>query len=126
MSEAKQRAIQEAWILEQLHASSEGVPNYNSDGWAKYGSKQNSSYFNQLEEKQWLGYFFYRPKSLEGIENNNGWIEYKENGIGYLDIVYTDAGNIYPYAVYVAYSSINEIQEVTHYQPIQKPNKPIY
>jgi len=67
-----------------------------------------------------------RPKSLKGIETNNGWIEYKENGIGYLDIVYTDAGNIYPYSVYVAYSSINDIQKITHHQKIEMPNPPIY
>lgn len=69
----KEEKIQEAWSEVQSHINSEGVPNYNDDGWAKYGSKQKSEYFKALEEKQWLGYFFYRPKSLEGIEDNNGW-----------------------------------------------------
>jgi len=71
----KQEKIQEAWTIEQLHGKSEGVPRYFENGWAKYGSgsKRNSNYFKQLEEKQWLGYWFYRPKSLHGIETNNGW-----------------------------------------------------
>lgn len=69
----KEDIIQNAWTEIQSHINAEGVPSYNEDGWAKYGGKQKSEYFKTLEEKQWLGYFFYRPKSLEGIEDNNGW-----------------------------------------------------
>jgi hypothetical protein len=69
----KEEKIKEEWIAAQLHINSEGVPRYNEDGWAKYGSKQNSEYFLLLEEKQWLGYFFYRPKSLKGIEKINSF-----------------------------------------------------
>lgn len=70
----KEEKIHQAWIDVQDHIQSEGVPFYDSDGWAKYGSKQNSDFFKTLEEKEWLGYFFYRPKSLQGIEDNNGWL----------------------------------------------------
>lgn len=70
--------------------------------------------------------FYLRPKSLQGIENNNGWLPYIGNSIGYLDIVYTDKENVYPYAVYVQYSSINELQKITHYQQITCPPKPLY
>jgi len=67
-----------------------------------------------------------RPKSLKGIENNNGWIKYNGKGIGYLDIVHTDLGNTYPYAVYICYSSIYEMQKITHYQKIEIPKPPIF
>lgn len=67
-----------------------------------------------------------RPKSLQGIETNNGWISYVGNSLGRLDIVYTDKENVYPYSVYISYSSINEIETITHYQQISCPPKPLY
>lgn len=129
----KEEKIQEAWIEMQSHIESEGIPNYNEDGWAKYGGKQKSEYFKTLEEKQWLGYFFYRPKSLQGIEKNNGWIKIeieedlpKKEGIFY---VY-DGLNVTT-AFYKYYSKDFQFVEgivarPTHYQPIIKPQQPIY
>lgn len=67
-----------------------------------------------------------RPKSLKGIENNNGWIRleseddrypnedvwisnFNGNGIAF----FHDALKLIP-------------KECTHYQPIEKPKPPIY
>lgn len=47
----KEEFIKREWTEVQSHIESEGVPHYNSDGWAKYGSKQNSEWFKTLEEK---------------------------------------------------------------------------
>lgn len=128
----KEEKIKEAWINVQSHIHSEGVPHYNEDGWARYGSKQKSVWFETLEEKQWLGYFFYRPKSLSGIENNNGWIKIESESDlpkekGYFLCIYKD-GEIIPH-----HFSINSefdrdlfIEEFTHYQPITKPEPPIF
>ena len=80
--------------------------------------------------------FYFRPKSLSGIENNNGWTLIWEKVLPFTDIecyfitnenrLYTGKyifktrcfkdynGNIYP------------VYTITHYQPIQKPKPPIY
>lgn len=89
-------------------------------------------YFDQKTEfesdKKLVGHGSYkiRPKSLQGIETNNGWLPYVGKSIGYYDLVYTDKGNIYPYPVFVSFDSIKEVQTITHYQSIQKPKTPIY
>lgn len=72
-----------------------------------------------------------RPKSLLGIETNNSWIKIESeadlpNNSSALIWVYTDKGNIYNYFFYSTWFSINELEKVTHYQPITKPLKPIY
>jgi len=129
----KQEKIQEAWVEMQSHIESEGVPKYNDDGWAKYGRKQESEWFKLFEEKEWLGYLFYRPKSLQGIENNNGWIKIESKD----DLPKEDC-NIHIFKdnlTYVAFydSDYKEFSagimpniKPTHYQPIVKPQPPIY
>jgi len=68
-----------------------------------------------------------RPKSLQGIENNNGWIKIEDfnlskptichviNNLGEVDIdtYRNDIENFFK-------------SQYTHYQPIQKPLKPLY
>lgn len=73
----------------------------------------------------------YRPKSLQGIENNDGWIRIESEEDLPKDShallwVYTDHGNIYNYFFYSTWFSINELEKVVAYQPITKPLKPIY
>lgn len=73
---------------------------------------------------------YFRPKSLQGIENNNGWIKIeseddlpKEDGFYWVvdsetkDIIdrYFDTKN---------YDYFNQFS--THYQSIQKPKPPLY
>ena len=129
----KHEKIQEAWIEMQSHIESEGVPKYNEEGWAKYGGLQKSEYFKTMEHKEWLGYHFYRPKSLEGIENNNGWkkLENREdlpkesgqyltrrsNGIIISEHFYNNKLSWYLW---------KECYFITHYQDIIKPKPPIY
>lgn len=79
----------------------------------------------------------YRPKSLSGIENNNGWISIesvddlpKEEGQYF---VYSKV-DWHPYFRIDVFSGrlSNSIHHVTgkpifsHYQPIEKPKPPIY
>lgn len=73
--------------------------------------------------------FWFRPISLKGIENNNGWRKPKE----YIEVVqnspcwvYTDYNHIYTYETYISYFSICETQKITHYKPIERPKPPIY
>jgi len=69
-----------------------------------------------------------RPKSLKGIENNNGWIKIeseadlpeKEFYKGYETFPVNYRCNSYGLHKYF------KSKEITHYQPITKPNPPIY
>ena len=62
--------------------------------------------------------------------DNNGWIkiEEKENTKrnDSFDIVFTDKRNVYTYATYCNFSSIYEIEKITHFQQITKPQDPVY
>ncbi|UYW02099.1 hypothetical protein K5I29_04140 [Flavobacterium agricola] len=74
---------------------------------------------------------FARPKSLQGIETNNGWVKIeseadlpKENG-KYL--TYRKNGIIIEEYFYLSHPySWQKFYNVTHYQPIEKPKPPIY
>ena len=79
------------------------------------------------------GYF--RPKSLQGIENNNGWIKIEseadlpKEGIHHSILLDSDCINGYRnYDVIVFYevNSRYRKKEISHYQPIEKPKPPIY
>jgi hypothetical protein len=77
----------------------------------------------------------YRPKSLQGIENNNGWIKIEseadlpeENGT-YFTIGKTSYKPFYRIDVFcgrLKNSFTDGNSCFTHYQPIQKPLKPLY
>jgi uncharacterized protein involved in tellurium resistance len=77
-----------------------------------------------------------RPKSLQGIENNNGWIKIeseedlpKDNTRchfiidGYEEL---EKQGIYIYGFFWDAQSAYTNKIVTHYQPIIKPEPPIY
>jgi len=73
--EKKQKAIELAYgsLYEKYKQS------INSDGYVRFGGKSSEEYLelisnDNFEEKEWIGYSFLRPKSLSGIEDNNGWI----------------------------------------------------
>ena len=71
-----------------------------------------------------------RPKSLKGIENNNGWIRIeseadlpKEEGNQYFVFI---KGNIEIGFYFKGTHQLQWLMHVTHYQPIEKPKPPIY
>ena len=106
------------------------VKNYLDEyGWCRIFGKDQ---FAELEgyDKDNSNEINWRPKSLQGIENNNGWIKIEEKlntkWNDSFDIVFTDKGNIYTYATYCNFSSIYELEKITHFQQIIKPNKPLY
>lgn len=102
----------------------------NNNGWCRsFPSTQNQiDYINTgLQNVAW------RPKSLQGIENNNGWIKIEsEKDLPITDvdchIVYNN--NLMSFAVWDNllkgfYIGIVK-QNPSHYQPIVKPLNPIY
>ena len=79
----------------------------------------------------------FRPKSLQGIENNNGWIRIEseedlpKEEIDLHFIFEKNNGRFQTFGVWdnklkSFYSGALKISNVTHYQPIEKPKLPIY
>jgi hypothetical protein len=79
-----------------------------------------------------------RPKSLSGIENNNGWtkiesVEDLPHLFGDYHIVYKDTGDVSECCYHsLVTTQDRELQDkwwmdfVSHYQPIIKPKPPLY
>ena len=89
-------------------------------------------YFPQdKEEKRIQGLLYQRPKSLAGIENNNGWVaiesdeDLPKDSYNYLVVCSNGSvKNLNDFEYYKKYI-IPELS-ITHYQPIIKPLPPIY
>lgn len=126
----KQKAIKEAW--EKLGISvNDNVINQN--GWMNIQPIQYERLYDRVDILRLTDHVHrIRPKSLKGIENNNGWIDSKDmskipdeycycwlltkDGDIILRECNPDAEGFYGW---------REV-EFTHYQPIIKPEKPIY
>ena len=78
-----------------------------------------------------------RPKSLQGIENNNGWIKIeseadlpKKSCSCWIEVDELEINTPFWYnhdtTQFYFKHIIYTISEVTHYQPINKPLKPLY
>lgn len=76
MTKQEQR-IKDAWIGTGKQVT------WNSEGWARFGSKQDD-FSDDFEEKQWLGYYFYRPKSLSERSEIDLKLEGAEEVLGIL------------------------------------------
>jgi hypothetical protein len=80
----------------------------------------------------------WKPKSLAGIENNNGWTkidseaDLKLKDGGYWGVMPYDYGHDNRIEAFYVKDGIHKINglhtcyEITHYQAIQKPSPPIY
>jgi len=71
----------------------------------------------------------YRPKSLQGIENNNGWVKIEsENDLPKkdCDVFVFINGRIAQRRFQINISRLWINKSITHYQPIIKPLNPIY
>lgn len=122
---SKQEVIQEAWG--ELYALNKS--NINEDGF-HYGLWVNSVN-GKVPLKDYItdGDGMYAPKSLSGIETNNGWIRIdsetdlpKKQG-NYWACINGEIQSVWfePCELY------NDMwRNVTHYQPIIKPEFPIY
>ena len=141
---AKQEAIKKAY----------GEENYNffkgiigENGWiglSRYDFEEDLEsekkfdkmiYEIEFEESFDNEQVFYRPKSLQGIENNNGWIRIEseadlpKEGMHHSILLDSECINGYRnYDVIVFYEVNSKFRkkEISHYQPIEEPLKPIY
>lgn len=113
----KEEKIKEAW-------GEYYNENINSDGWFNiWATNINLELCDVIGESC-------RPKSLQGIENNNGWIKIeseadlpKENGMYH--ICYGD-GIISSRHYHSKHNDWLDHPKATHYQPIEKPKPPLY
>lgn len=107
----------------------------NFDGW--FNNEGETDYLTfgdtkQLGDCEYSGEYIFRPKSLQGIENNNGWVKIeseddlpKEDNVGYMVCKNTDMlfnTSITKSTVIYLYNT----GKITHYQPIVKPEPPLY
>lgn len=135
MNTAKQQAIQKAYgkywelveneVIEDGYAPYRLLKGHNTD--LVFDFKQMHIVYGSSES-------YVRPKSLAGIETNNGWIRIESEAdlpkeYGYYHLIWLDAQNKERNEIYkVDNHGVNCPRSVciTHYQPIIKPNAPIY
>ena len=133
----KEEVIKEDWVLFGVDS------NESYDGWisAEYVPEEAilSGMLDLKNFRTSTDYDepFYRPKSLQGIESNNGWISINsEEDLPSEDldvhIVFKkDGGNFQTFGVWDKrlnsfWSGAMKIDIPTHYQPIVKPLKPLH
>ena len=124
--EAKQEAIKKAygecWEKVKDYVDNDGYID-NSIPKFTFGQVKNLD----LEYKNDV---LFRPKSLQGIENNNGWVKFEsEADLPKNKNVWICTNNN---RVLISSKAVlnwvlkNPDNKITHYQPIEKPKPPIY
>ena len=128
--------------MNNLEAKQEAIKKAYSEYWEKVKDcVDNDGYidnsipkfrFGQLKnlDLEYKNDVFFRPKSLQGIENNNGWVKIESEA----DLPNNEKVWIYTSNNRVLISSKavlnwflkNPDNKITHYQPIEKPKPPIY
>ena len=118
--EAKQEAIKKAYGENYIHA--------DINGWIRFGMYVPTDL--GIENYDDIN-GFWRCKSLQGIENNKGWIRIeskddlpKEEGNYFIVRNNNEVGTSY----FIPNNdfSVMDWRDITHYQPIEKPKLPIY
>lgn len=99
----------------------------------EYHLKNKGLFDSRVENKPDMFLVFIRPKSLQGIESNNGWISINsEKDLpkdGYVFWVKRDGIDSPLYKAEEFFNAqINKewLDSYTHYQPIVKPNPPLH
>lgn len=127
----KEEVIKEAWGVGALLYMF-----MDKNGWLSERHLTNAQCYelNKNESIEYDNALGYRPKSLQGIENNNGWVKIEsEDDLPKKEIEFWCMVN--NRLVHLAFfdgdffdesQRYKSIIEVTHYQPIVKPKKPLY
>jgi len=125
----KQEKIQEAygeyWKI---------VKDYvDSNGWCNV--RRKIGFLEIIKKINWQtkigNQYSWRPKSLQGIENNNGWIKIesendlpKEKGDYFVCVDGVQPNNNIMHLQQLISLAYDDL--ISHYQPIKKPQPPIY
>ncbi|WP_430611514.1 hypothetical protein [Flavobacterium sp. JP2137] len=128
----KQEVIREAWglLFDELPISAKHIAIRNDGFISQYFKSRFDNSGIEFENTYSYGNEF-RPKSLQGIENNEGWISIKseedlpkETGCYH---VINKKGRYFRknYLLHMKNNKENW-RNITHYQPITKPNLPLH
>jgi len=123
----KEELLQSIYGAEYIHA--------DINGWMKYGMYHpNDLGFDNDEVDRYGDMDLWRPKSLQGIESNNGWISINsekdlpsENGYYWFYTI--ENPRIVTHNITDGIGETGKIwypATFSHYQPIVKPNPPIH
>lgn len=105
------------------------------NGWTRIRPSQYYSKYSELDLMELTPYVHsIRPKSLSGIEDNNGWTSMlseedlpKETGYYWVKNKHSKDRIEVDYLDYNSQHTFDMWKEFnTHWQPIQKPNPPIF
>jgi hypothetical protein len=138
----KQQAIQEAYG-EHWEAAKDYV---DQNGWIEPGTFDFNNTLNTIsanfklevefkEDIRCSDHSLYRPKSLQGIENNNGWIKIEsEEDLPNDETLEFKVGAMVSNKFHLScgvydYNEVNfsfQNKYITHYQIIPKPKPPIF
>ena len=122
--EAKQEAIKKAYGENYIHA--------DINGWIRFGmyvpTDLGIENYDDIDG-------FWRCKSLQGIENNNGWIKIQSEAdlpkermheVILLDEECMEGYRNYDVIVFYEVNSRFRKKEISHYKPIEKSKVPIF
>ena len=132
--------------MNNLEAKQEAIKKAYSEYWEKVKDYvDNGGYidnsipkftFGQVKnlDLEYKNDVFFRPKSLQGIENNNGWVKIesekdlpKESGLYFgKDYEFGTDMTFFDFETKEWEDSNGYLLNITHYQPIEKPKPPIY
>lgn len=129
---AKEQKIKEAWELVGLGHLAQLT---QKDGWFKCKPGQYSGRESSLDRLKMNSLTSHiRPKSLAGIENNNGWIRIESEAdlpteevdcyVFYGEKLMTIA--VWDNRLKSFFSGVRKLKNITHYQQIVMPKKPVY
>jgi len=96
------------------------------------GIEKDSEYKRADDGERMVDYFTWRPTSLQGIEDNNGWLHIEsEKDLPKEDcscVVIFDNGEIDVQRFFVNYKDFanTPYKYITHYQVVKLPQPPIY
>lgn len=107
-----------------------------TNGWSKtvFIKNINKEKYDELDSG-YFGYLKLRPKSLQGIENNNGWVRIeseadlpKESGEYFFFSRITNSSVINYFITDSKVEMLNKkiLSQYSHYRPISRPEPPIY
>lgn len=135
----KEEVIKEAWGIHWNKMDKRGQEQALEDNGYCHKNYVNSEIDFEIEVHKYPDVDFIRPKSLQGIENNNGWIRIESEAnlpktqsiteeihcfIKSSDNEIIGMGK-FSFGSFKTFFG-NNYENVTHYQPIVKPNKPLY
>lgn len=135
--ENKQKAIEKAygehWEAVKDYVDENGwvytqTKHFNNISGLSHSNLQTTIFNSEME-------YYWRPKSLQGIETNNGWIKIESESdlpsekikVWFFTFGEEKIGTFHPLLKeFRTESNIYNYGSVTHYQPIIKPKPPIY